>query len=427
MKIAFGESTLDNGIRVATAAMPQVGSVAIGVWVGVGGRYEPKGLSGMSHFIEHLLFKGTKTRSALDISQAIEGRGGYFNAFTQEESTCYYARVAFPHLADVFDILAEMYLRPRFQRGDIDKERGVIIEEIMMYRDRPQSLVEDMLQEMLWSNHALGRALIGTPETIRDVSRRQILTFKESRYVPRNTVISFAGQLEHEACVQRVARALGRLQRRRKPAFSRVTRKTRQQRLSITDKNVEQSHVALGVRLFGRHDRRRYALKILSVLLGENMSSRLFQIVREEHGLAYSVHSNIQLFEETGVLAIQAGLDQQRTDKALSLIVNELVKLKKRRVAQSELRRAKDYITGQLRLSLEGTSSQMMWIGENLIAYGRFIQPETVIARLERVTAEDVQRVAEDVLRANRVSVAMIVPEGVRGLEKATHRQLNRL
>ncbi len=412
MILDCAQSRLPNGIRVATTRMPGVESVAIGIWVGVGGRYEEPRISGVSHFIEHLLFKGTKTRTARDISQAIEGRGGYFNAFTQEEATCYYARITAEHMADVLDILADMYLNPRFDRADIDKERGVIIEEISMYKDQPQQLVAEMLGELVWLDHPLGRPLIGTEKTVGHIRRRDILDYKARKYVPENTVVVFAGKVDHEACVRKIRQLLGSVRGGRKPVFSPVSRSVRQENVAVLAKDIEQTHIDMGVRLFGRHDSRRYALKLMSIVLGENMSSRLFQVVREKHGLAYSIHSGAQLFAETGLLDIQAGVDRDRVGKALELIVNELARLKDQPVGARELRRAKDYAIGQLRIGMESTSSQMMWVGESLLNYDRLVQPQEAIRGIEKVAAADVHRLANEVLSGRRLSVAMITPKG---------------
>ena len=391
--------------------MPHAGSVAIGVWVGAGGRYEPANLSGVSHFIEHLLFKGTTNRTAREISQAIEGRGGYFNAFTQEESTCYYARVAHEHAWDVLEILTDMYSHPRFDLTEIHKERGVIIEEIMMYRDRPHNLVEELIGELLWSKHPLGRSLLGTPETVRAISQKNIRTFKSSHYVPANTVLVFAGPLSHQDCLEQTKKQLGRLKKKQKPRFARITPSTPQQTSSVISKEIEQTHLAMAVRLFGRHDDRRYAMKLLSVVLGENMSSRLFQSIREKFGLAYSVSSSTHFFSDTGVLMIQAGLDRTRTLKALQLIVRELTRLKDHAIKPKELKNAVDYTTGQIRIGLESTTSQMMWVGENVLSYGSSKQPEQVIENMKNVTTEDIHRVAKESLRRGAVSVAMIAPD----------------
>lgn len=427
MRLNNRETKLANGIRVLTAEMPGVDSVAIGVWVGVGGRYEPRRVGGVSHFIEHLLFKGTRSRSARDISQAIEGRGGYFNAFTQEESTCYYARVGADHTWHVLEILADMYLHPRFAAEDIEKERGVIIEEIMMYRDQPQHLVQDILGVLLWARHALGLPLVGTPEIIRRISRAEILAFKGSKYVPDNTVVCLAGRVGHDAAVKHVAELLGGVRRRPRPAFRPVSGRTLQGREAVHDKDIEQSHLALGVRLFGRHDPRRYALKLLSIILGENMSSRLFQVVREKHGLAYSIHSSMHLYEETGALVVSAGLDRKRVMKAIGLIVGEMVRFRDARVGPRALRRAKDYAVGQLKIGLESTSSQMVWLGEHTLGYGKVDQPEEVIRKLERVTEDDIRRVASAILRAPRISLAMVTPDAKKYTRDMLQREVARL
>jgi predicted Zn-dependent peptidase len=406
----YRETKLANGIRVATSRIPRVGSIAMGVWVGVGGRYEPNRLAGISHFIEHLLFKGTQRRTARQISEAIEGRGGYFNAFTQEEATCYYARIDARHGWNVLDILADMYLNPRFAAKDIDKERGVIIEEIMMYRDQPQHLVQEMLGELLWARHPLGRPLIGTPDNIMQMSREDILAFKETKYTPSRTVIAFAGNVEHDRAVAEVEKRLGGVSKRRNPRFKKVDSSTRQSEVGVLGKPIEQSHLAMGIRLFGRDDDRRFALKLLSVILGENMSSRLFQAVREKNGLAYSIHSHVHLYNETGVLSISAGLDRARTERALKLIVKELRAMKEKKVGARILKRAKDYAVGQMLIGLESTTMHMMWMGEHLLNLDHFEQPTQVIARLQDVEAGDLQALASDLLRPSRTSVAMIAP-----------------
>jgi predicted Zn-dependent peptidase len=413
------QTVLPNGIRVATCPAPHVSSAAMGVWVGIGGRHEPERLCGVSHFIEHLLFKGTRTRSARDISQAIEGRGGYFNAFTQEEFTCYYARVGFDHAWRVLDILADMYRHPRFDPEDIEKERGVILEEMMMYKDRPDQLVQDMLTESLWPGHPLGRPLVGLEKTLRAMRRSHLLDFKRRRYVPANTILTFAGRVEHETCVRQTAARLGGMARAPAPVFRPAPRGPARGRIALRKKTLEQTQLALGFRLFGRHDPRRYPLKVLNVILGENMSSRLFQVIREKHGLAYSIHSSFHLLADTGALVVSAGLDRAAGPRALGLILRELRRFKEDLPGSRELRRAKDYIVGQMRLGLESPSSCMMWVGENLLAYGRVLSPQSIMDAVEAVTARDVRDVAGQVLDPRRLSLAIVSPETGPGDEPA--------
>ena len=406
-------SELGNGVRVVTSAMEHVESVSIGVWVASGGRYETKALNGTSHFIEHLLFKGTQKRSARDISRAIEGRGGYLNAFTQEENTCYFSRVAFDQLETAMDVLCDMYLNARLSQEDIAKERDVIVEEIMMYRDQPHHVVHELLTSALWRGHPLGLPISGTPEVLASVSRRDIMGYMRDHYVPGNTVIAVAGQVDHAKCVDLVRGHLGRRRARHVPRPRRVTAKTRRQDMAAEGRAVEQTHVAAGYRLFGRRDPRRYPLRVMNAVLGENMSSRLFQVVRETHGLAYSIHSSCHLYQDTGALLISAGLDRKRSRRALDLVAREVRKLKTRRIGAREMRRAKDYVTGQIRLSLESTSHQMMWLGDNILAHGAYISPDDVIERVEKVTADEVLELANTVLNPDMLSLAVVGPEDV--------------
>jgi predicted Zn-dependent peptidase len=406
----FTITQLPSGVRVATAEMAHMESVSLGVWVGVGGRYEPSRLSGASHFIEHLLFKGTLRRTAKQISQTVEGIGGYLNAFTSEETTCYYAKASHEHLDTLLDVLTDMYLHPRFAAADIDKERGVIKEELLMYRDQPDHYVHELLTETLWPEHPLGRSLTGTAKTLDAMDRRALLSFKHRKYVSANTVVAVAGRCQHDDIVSRVERMLTLPRNGRSPTFAPAREQQRAPRLRFFNKNCEQSHLAIGVRGYSRHDSRRYALKVLSVILGENMSSRLFQVIREQHGLAYSIQSSTSYFADTGALLVSAGLDTKRLHRALALILVELRKLSKQPPSTVELRRAKDYAIGQMRLGLESTANRMMWIGEHLLAYGSIQSPAEVEERIAAVTTEDVQTTAADLFRNNRLNVAVITP-----------------
>lgn len=411
---------LPNGVRVATSSIDYVQSVSLGIWVGTGARFESDEMAGVSHFIEHLLFKGTKKRSPLDISQEIEGRGGYLNAFTQEESTCYYSRVPYDQLWRALDVLSDMYLNSRFEKCEVEREKGVILEEIMMYRDQPHHLCQENLTDALWNGHPLGRPVVGTPETIQPMSRKSVVDYRCSKYVPSNTVFAFAGKVDHDACVERVAGLLGRLKSRRRPSARSATPRTSQKGMVVRVGELEQAHVALGVRLFGRLDDRRYALRVMSAILGENMSSRLFQVVREKHGLAYSIHSSCHLFRDTGALTITAGLDRRNYVKAMKLIARELSRLKSRRIGAGELKRAKEYLIGQVRLGLESTTSNMMWLGDHTLSYGRLIPPEETIDVVSRITADDVFSLANTVLKPRRISLSIVSPK----LPKPAHREV---
>ncbi len=403
-------STIDNGVRVVTAAMPGIESVTQGIWVGVGSRYESSRHAGISHFIEHLLFKGTGKRSAREIAMAVEGGGGYLNAFTSEELTCYYARVTSDNIWKGLDVLTDMYNDPKLDPVEIKKECGVIVEEIMMYRDQPQHMVMENLMSALWKGHPAGMPVSGTPESLSVMGREMILAYKSSFYVPANTLLSFAGKVDHDECVKMVKGLLGSAKKTVRPKFKAVTKATGQTAMVIKQSDIEQSHMAMGFRIFGRKDKRRYALKVLNVMLGENMSSRLFQMIREKHGLAYAISSNVQMFDDTGIVIISAGLDKTRTVKALELIVEELRKISAKSVGAQELRRAKDYVIGQIKLGLESTTNQMMWVGECVMSQGRYISPEEVVLEIEKVSVEDILKLANYIFNPSTCSVSVISP-----------------
>jgi predicted Zn-dependent peptidase len=385
-------------------------SVAIGVWVGIGGRYEPKRVSGISHFIEHLLFKGTNRRNAKQISEAVEGIGGYLNAFTGEENTCYYAKAGHKHLDTLLDVLSDMYLHPRFAVSEIDKERQVIKEELLMYRDQPDHYVHELLTETVWPEHPLGRSVTGTSESLDAIQRATLLDFKRRKYVAANTAVVVAGHCRHDDIVARVRCALPLCRNGAPPSFAPAREGQRTPRLRFLSRNVEQTHLAIAIRGYSRDDPRRFALRLLSVILGENMSSRLFQVIRERQGLAYSIQSSTSFFADTGAFVVSAGLDTKRLPKALGLALQELKKISRKPPSSVELRRAKDYSIGQMRLGLESTSNQMMWVGEHLLAYGFIHTPEEIERKIGAVTAEKVQSIATDLFRDNRLNAAVITP-----------------
>ncbi len=403
-------SRLENGLVVATAAMPHMASISVGIWVAVGGRYESSELSGVSHFIEHLLFKGTRRRSAKQISQDVEGLGGELNAFTSEENTCFFSKARHDRFDDLLDVLMDMFLNSVFAPGEIHKERAVIKEELAMYRDQPQQYVQEMLNELLWPNHPLGRALTGTEETLDAMQRSDIVRYLQSHYVAGNTLVTAAGCLDHDAVVRTVSRYARHFKPGGRSNFMGAPNGAPGPRLRLLTKTTEQTQIALGMRACSRHDERRFALRLLNTLLGENMSSRLFQVVREDHGLAYSIGSSIGLFDDVGALTISAGVETDKLAAALKLIMRETARFASALPSVAELRRARDYLIGQMDLGLEHTSNQMMWIGEQLLGYGKIIPPEEIKERLYRVKPAAIRAVAQDVFQAERFNLALISP-----------------
>ncbi|MDB6028320.1 MAG: Peptidase domain protein [Verrucomicrobiales bacterium] len=401
---------LENGLTVATAEMPHMASVSLGIWIGIGGRYEPAPISGISHFIEHLLFKGTKKRNAAEISQSVEGIGGYLNAWTGEENTCFYSKGHAGKFDELLDVLADMFLNSVFDKTEIEKERDVVKEEIAMYRDQPQQYVHELLNETLWPDQPLGRTLTGTEKTLDAIKREHLLEFLKQNYIAPATLIVAAGNIEHKRVLKSVSRYAKHFPQGKRSTYAPSNNDQTAPRIRLHTKKTEQTQLALGIRTVSRHDERRHALRLLNTILGENMSSRLFQSVREEHGLAYSIYSSPSFFDDTGDLVISAGLDADNLGKALKLISKELKRLIEKPISAAELRRARDYAIGQLDLSLENTEPQMMWIGEHLLAYGKVYPASHVKKKIAEVTASQIRAAANDFFKPERMNLALVSP-----------------
>lgn len=385
-------------------------SVSVGLWIAAGGRHEPAPLNGVAHFIEHMLFKGTRRRSAERISQDVEGIGGYLNAFTSEDHTCLYSKALHHRLEELLDVLFDMLLHSRFTLIDIRRERAVIREEVAMYLDQPQQHVQELLNETMWPDHALGRPLTGTLASLRRIGRSEMLAFLSSNYAAPAVVVAAAGALDHDQVVEAARRLSQRMPVAPRAPSSPASPAPPGPVVRLLRKPTEQSQIALGFRTCSRLDPRRFAVRLLSIVLGENMSSRLFQIVREDRGLAYSIYSGPSFWEDVGDLVISAGLDAGKAEPVLRLIVRELRRLAEERVSPSELRRARDYAIGQVDLSLENTEHHMMWLGEQMITVGRSCPVERLKEDLASVTATHIQSAARDFLKLDRCVLAAISP-----------------
>jgi len=398
------------GLTVGTAEMPHMTSVSVGLWVGVGSRYESAEVNGVCHFIEHMVFKGTRKRSAREISNAVEGVGGYLNAFTSEESTCFHARIRRQYLPEVVDVLADMLLEPKIAPVDLSREREVIKEEIASYMDEPQHQVQEVLNSVLWAGQPLGRPITGTDESLDRLGRKTLFEFLRRNYVTGATAIVGAGNVTHTQMLKLVGRYANRFPRGTRPSFVAAHADQREPRIQLITRDVEQTQVAFGIRGVSRRDPRRYALRLLNALLGENMSSRLFQVVREDNGLAYSVYSAPSFFADTGDLVISAGIDPGKVQRALRLIVRELRRFRERRPDARELRHARDYAIGQIELSRESTESQMNWVGEQILGYGEVLGPEVIERRLSRVSSAAIQAVACELFQSSGFNLAIVGP-----------------
>ena len=407
----YTTTILDNNLRVTSHEMPSMESVALGLWVGIGGRHEGKQLNGISHFLEHILFKGTLRRSAIQISQTIESVGGSLNGFTSEEYTCYIAKVPHAHLRLAADVLFDMYLHPAMREKDMKKEKAVILEEINLYRDTPPHHVLDLFQEAMWTNHPLGRSLVGTAETVSALSRGLLRDYQRRYYTLGNAVLAAAGRVRHPELLGAVG---GLLPRRgspsRGPRCIPAPDAPRQPSLLLHKKETEQTHLCVGVRGYHREHPDRYALQLLSIAMGENMSSRLFQRIREKHGLAYAIHSSVARYRDSGSFSIYAGVESKKFIRALSLIMRELAMVRREGVRKIELARAREYWIGQLSMEMEKTTPQMIHIGESLLCSGRILTKEEILSKIMHVSLEDVQRVAADILNDRTLSMAVIGP-----------------
>ncbi len=389
---------LPNGITLLTEAMPHVRSVAVGVWLKRGSRHETPIQSGISHFIEHMVFKGTKNRSAEVIAAQVDSIGGHMDAFTAKEYASFHLKVLDEHLPLAVDILGDIAMNPLFDPAEMTKEKKVIFEEINMVEDTPDDLVMELYTEAFWPRHPLGRPILGTKSSVSRFRRDELAGFFRSVYRPGNIVIAAAGHLEHEATSRLVRRHFGELApggRSRnggppRPASRIVTR---------SKKELEQVHLCLGTPAYPQAHEDRYGVYILNTVLGGSMSSRLFQNVREKRGLVYSISSGVSAYSDAGTLTIYAGTSLDSVDEVVRLSLEELRRMKGEALPADELRRAKDHLKGSLMLSLENTGSRMNHIARQEIYFGRAFKLDEILAGIEAVTAEDVPRIAGDLFR----------------------------
>ena len=404
---------LKNGLRVVLAPC-EAESVAVGVFIASGSRHEPPKFAGISHLIEHMLFKGTPTRKPIDITRAIEGRGGNFNAMTGEEATCYFAHLPDDYLDEAVDILSDMYLRATVPDDEFAREKQVVVEEIRMYADEPDSVAMENLQKALFPGHGLGCPVAGTPESLAPLTAEDLRRYIRSHYRADNTIVVVVGSFEKGKALELVERAFSPLVKsrpRKKTASSRFARPS-PSHVSV-EKDVQQVQLALGYRAFGISDPRKYAATVMDAVLGRGMSSRLFQEVREKRGLSYDISSRMQFFSDAGMFTVTAGVDPSKAVRALATTDRELRRICERRVSAAELRRTKDFLVGNFRLSHEKVTSKLFFYGQTMLAFGRLVMPEEQVAGIRAVTSADVQSVARSVFAPSARSVSWVVPRGL--------------
>jgi predicted Zn-dependent peptidase len=410
-KIVYQRTVLDNGLRILTSTMPHTRSVSVGFFIGVGSRYESREENGITHFIEHMLFKGTNKRpTALDIAIAIEGKGGIFNASTGREVTTYWAKVAQDHFPIALDVLADMLLNSKLDPEELEKERGVIIEEINMTLDRPSDLVHQLAQELTWPDHPLGRDEAGTKESVGGLTRSMLQEYLRRHYQPANTVLALAGNIEHDDAVKQVDAQLGEWNRKPPSAFVPLESEQDSARVKVEYKATQQAHLCLALPGVSFFDNDRYNLTLLNTILGQGMSSRLFLEVRERRGLAYSVYSYASMLKDTGLVVVYAGVDSKQIESTLEAILNELDRARQETVSSEELQKAKELIKGRLLLQMEDSFAVASWIGRQEILEERVLSVDEALEAVEAVSAADIQRVAQHLFRQEKLNLAVVGP-----------------
>ncbi|MCX5881257.1 MAG: pitrilysin family protein [Deltaproteobacteria bacterium] len=402
------KTLLSNGVRILSQRMPHVQSVSMGVWVNIGSRDETDAENGLSHFIEHMMFKGTQKRSAFEIAKAFDAIGGYTNAFTSMENTCYHAKVMANHLETMSEILTDIFLNSLFDEAEIEKERPVIFQEIGMQEDTPDEYVHQLAARAFWGDNPLGRSILGTHDNILQFDSKTIRSFFERLYQPNRIVVTAVGNIEHDRLVD-LAR----------PAFEAIqTGNTIPARgipqghfsVGIHPKDLEQAHICLNSRGLPTTDPRRYVLSLMNTILGGNMSSRLFQQIREQRGLAYSVYSFVSSFVDTGMSGAYAGVDPVHAFETVDLILNTLQGLKVSPVTEDELQHAKEFTKGNLLMASESNENQMARLAQGEFHFGRYTQLKEILDEIDRVTPSDIQLLAEEIFQKNQMTLTLHGP-----------------
>ncbi len=413
--------TLPNGIRVFTAEISHVRSVSVAFYFGVGARYEEDSIAGASHFIEHMLFKGAgRFPTAQSISEAIEGVGGALDAATDKEVTVYSAKVASHHFPLAMDVITDMVRRPLMSAEEVEKERGVIIEELNMYRDSPADWVNVLADEAMWPGLALGREVAGSRETVETLTREILLDYKARHYTPTNLVISIAGNVSREQALEAVAERLGDWPASPAPSWRPCPIPAGAPRVHLETRPTEQTNLCLLTPGLSHTDPRHYALTLLNAALGDGMSSRLFIEIRERLGLAYDIGSAPTYYHDTGAFSISAGVEPGRSAPTIAAITHELRRLRDEPMPPEELSRAKEYTKGRMALRMEDTATVAAWMGGQEIVTGEPLELDEVMERLDAVTAEEIQRLANDLFRTEALRLAVIGPrKGLAEFERA--------
>ena len=407
----YQKTTLPNGLRLVTATMPHIRSAAIGFFIGVGSRYEGERQGGISHFVEHMLFKGTnKRQTPSDISGAIEGIGGMLNGGTDKEMTIYWCKVARPHFMLALDVLADMLLNSRIDPSDIERERQVIVEEIRMTKDTPSQEVSLIIDDLLWPNHPLGRDTAGTKESVLATDRAMLQDYMNNGYLPANTVVAISGGIEHGEAVEAVSQTVSRWTSAQPAPKYQPYGETKNPRLRVETRETEQAHLCLALPGVSLLDPKRFVIDLLNVVLGEGMSSRLFVEIRENLGLAYSIYSYTDHFLDSGALTVSAGVEPRNLRKTIEATLEQLAKLKTDTIPEAEIVKAKELSKGRILLRMEDSRNVNGWAGGQEILTGKIMSVDEVIAAVDAITAEDMKQIANELLVGDKLRLAVVGP-----------------
>lgn len=400
-----------NGLRIILAPMAETKAVTVLILFKVGSRYEKKEINGISHFIEHMMFKGTKKRpTTLDISKELDGVGAEYNAFTAKDHTGYYIKLNYEKLALALDILSDILYNSKFDNQEIEREKQVIVEEINMYEDNPLMYIGDLFEQTLYGHQSLGWLISGQKDGVKKIIRSKILDYQKKYYQPVNMLIGVAGRFDRD--ILKLIKKYFQLEIPSQPpsSFRKIKIIQKKPQLKLNFKETEQVNVCLGFPSYSYFDERIYPLYLLSVILGGNMSSRLFISIRERRGLAYFIRSSVNIYQDTGNLVIQAGLDKKRLNEAIFAILDELKKIKKEKVDNLELTKAKEYLKGKLILELESSENVTSWLSRQELLMNKILTPQAQIRKLDKVSSDDIQKVAKDVIKESKINLAMIGP-----------------
>ena len=408
---SYRKTILSNGVRVLSEEIPYVRSVSIGVWVMVGSRDEQEKTNGVTHLIEHMVFKGTKKRNVRMIAQSLESVGGYLNAFTSKEHTCYYARVLDEHAEKAIDILSDLIINPLFNAKDLEKEKAVILEELKNYEDEPDEIIHDEFDRVLFQPHPLAYNILGTRETLKAFKKPILDSYKNKHYTSDNIIICAAGNISHDKLIDLSLKYFGEL-KTSKNKHKMVFPKQKRKAITVNIiKPIQQAHICYGTRTFKVNDERRYPLLVLNTILGDGMASRLYQTIRERQGLAYSVYSFANFLTDTGSFGVYLGTDKSKVDISISLIKKELETFIKKPISKAELARTKAQVKGNMVLGLESMSNRMTRLAKGEIYYGEFHTVDSLVEKINKIDSSSVQKVAEDIFDLSNFNLIALLPE----------------